>query len=196
MQGPSPTQLGVVCRAERFDEVERTATRAGIRLMWMDPSLDRVIAQSTPRDVVLVEWEARPQFRLSIATLLERKPRPALILVGVPTRSDVFDLSRAGLEGYAEIFAPDTFRNATALARFATEQKLRSAARANLGHMGVKAAQRLVRIEMFHHALAMENGNRHAAARVLQVDRRYVLKMARESARASTPMPPAPDTSQ
>ena len=54
------------------------------------------------------------------------------------------------------------------------------AAKAIVGIQGVKEVQRLVRRVMFREALRMTNGNRHAAARLLRVDRRYVLKMIAE----------------
>lgn len=60
-------------------------------------------------------------------------------------------------------------------------EMLASAARFNTGFVGVKEAQRTVRTEMFREALRKTGGNRHAAARVLGVDRRYVVRMLSEN---------------
>lgn len=54
------------------------------------------------------------------------------------------------------------------------------AAHLSIGRLGVKQAQVALRIEMFREALRRSNGNRQAAARLLGVDRRYVLKMLKE----------------
>ncbi|HVW23984.1 MAG TPA: hypothetical protein VHC69_01360 [Polyangiaceae bacterium] len=158
------------------------AFSAGVRLTWIAPALDQINAGQSSIDIIFVEWDVKPPFRLALATFLEQRRRPTLVLVGAPTRTDLFELARAGVEHYAEFFTADTFRNAKARARASAEWQLRHAARANLGRLGVKTAQRLVRTEMFREALLAENGNRHAVARVLQVDRRYVLKMAKETA--------------
>jgi DNA-binding NtrC family response regulator len=55
-----------------------------------------------------------------------------------------------------------------------------AAARGSVGRLGVKEAQKALRAEMFREALRQAKGNRHAAARVLRCDRRYVLKMLQE----------------
>jgi DNA-binding NtrC family response regulator len=63
------------------------------------------------------------------------------------------------------------------------EALLDAAARASTGRLGVKEAQRRVRSEMLRQALEVSGGNRHAMARMLRVDRSYVLKMLREARR-------------
>jgi DNA-binding NtrC family response regulator len=55
------------------------------------------------------------------------------------------------------------------------------AAHEGIGRIGVKEAQKALRVEMFREALRRERGNRHAVARILRVDRRYVLKMLKEN---------------
>src|SRR5204863_244016 len=50
-------------------------------------------------------------------------------------------------------------------------ESLLRAARCNLGQIGLKQAQKAVRSEMLYAALKAANGNRHAAARMLMVDR-------------------------
>ena len=58
------------------------------------------------------------------------------------------------------------------------------AARRSVGSVNVVDAQRLVRCAMFAAALERTSGNRHAAARLLGVDRRYVTKMAKKATEA------------
>jgi DNA-binding response OmpR family regulator len=76
-------------------------------------------------------------------------------------------------------------------------ERIRVAACQLVGNMGLTDAQRLVRKAMTKEALMRLDGNRHAVARLLQVDRRYVLKLIEEhpdidprAARVS-PHPPA-----
>jgi DNA-binding response OmpR family regulator len=59
-------------------------------------------------------------------------------------------------------------------------ESLRVAARRIVGSLGLTEAQRLVRKTMAKEALTRFDGNRHAVARTLQVDRRYVLKLIEE----------------
>jgi DNA-binding response OmpR family regulator len=56
-------------------------------------------------------------------------------------------------------------------------EPLLAAARQMVGSLGLTDAQRLVRRAMAKEALTRFDGNRHAVARTLQVDRRYVLKL-------------------
>jgi DNA-binding NtrC family response regulator len=60
------------------------------------------------------------------------------------------------------------------------ESWLDQAARRTTGHLGVKEAQRRLRFEMFRQAFETAGGNRHEVARILRVDRRYVLKLIAE----------------
>jgi DNA-binding response OmpR family regulator len=59
-------------------------------------------------------------------------------------------------------------------------ERLLAAARQMVGSLGLTDAQRLVRRAMAKEALTRFDGNRHAVARTLQVDRRYVLKLIEE----------------
>jgi len=54
---------------------------------------------------------------------------------------------------------------------------LRTAAQAAVGVLGVVEAQRVLRKAMLDRAFEQTCGNRHATARLLCVDRRYVTKM-------------------
>jgi hypothetical protein len=60
------------------------------------------------------------------------------------------------------------------------EDALFVVARKCIGKLGVKEAQKMLRVAMFREVLCQQSGNRHATARVLRVDRRYVLKMVKE----------------
>jgi DNA-binding NtrC family response regulator len=60
------------------------------------------------------------------------------------------------------------------------EEALLAVAQQCVGRLGVKEAQKALRAAMFREALRQHSGNRHAAARALQIDRRYVLKMLKE----------------
>lgn len=58
---------------------------------------------------------------------------------------------------------------------------LLAVARSSVGRLGLKEAQKMLRAEMFKEALRRVGGNRHAAARLLGIDRRYILKMLKGS---------------
>jgi DNA-binding NtrC family response regulator len=64
-----------------------------------------------------------------------------------------------------------------------------AAARRAVGTIGLVEAQRLVRRAMFAEALERASGNRHAVARLLDVDRRYVTRMVKDGG-----TPPGPDS--
>jgi hypothetical protein len=61
------------------------------------------------------------------------------------------------------------------------EEALFVAAKKCVGLVGVKEAQKFLRVAMFQEALRQQSGNRHAVARLLRIDRRYVLKMLKEA---------------
>ena len=190
MQLPSEPvgPVGVICSSTRFDEAHRAAAAAGARVVWMETSLERAMPVLHSASSVLVEWTGNPKATQSaLMALLGNARRPLFIIVGSPDRRDLFKLAKAGIDEYFEGFGAEAFYRAVASPSGAAEALLRQAARTNLGRLGVKEAQKIVRVEMFREALLSEKGNRHAAARVLKVDRRYVSKMANERDRPKRP---------
>jgi hypothetical protein len=158
----------------------------------METSLERAMPILHSASSVVVEWTGTPKAQNALMALLGNARRPLFIIVGSPDRRDLFKLAKAGIDEYFEGFAAETFCRAVAEPSCAAEALLRQAARTNLGLLGVKEAQKIVRVEMFREALLSEKGNRHAAARVLKVDRRYVMKMADE--RGSIDLRPPADS--
>jgi DNA-binding response OmpR family regulator len=80
---------------------------------------------------------------------------------------------------------PNTFDSEEELDRESGDEgtdsePLLAAARQMVGSLGLTDAQRLVRRAMAKEALTRFDGNRHAVARTLQVDRRYILKLIEE----------------
>jgi DNA-binding response OmpR family regulator len=80
---------------------------------------------------------------------------------------------------------PNTFDSEAELEQESGDEEtdsepLLAAARQMVGSLGLTDAQRLVRRAMAKEALTRFDGNRHAVARTLQVDRRYVLKLIEE----------------
>jgi hypothetical protein len=61
------------------------------------------------------------------------------------------------------------------------------AARELVGRVGLKQAQKRLRSAMFRVALDRVSGNRRAAARMLGVDRRYVLKLIERDGHGGCP---------
>ena len=90
----------------------------------------------------------------------------------------MFDLAYSGVGAFLEKpFTPEALEQR--ITHISTGAPfLARLARAYVGVYGVLEAQRLVRHAMFQEALERTQGNRHAAARLLQVDRRAVQLMA------------------
>jgi len=178
--------IGIVVDRARKREVRRAAEDAAVEVAWIEPSIEQAMPflASAPPSVVFVEWVTGPSgFRDSLLLLARSTRRPKLAVVGVPDRSELFSLAKAGVDAYFDRFAKEAFRAVFAPPLSSADDLLRRAARASLGRLGVKEAQKVVRCEMFCEALTVAGGNRHEAARTLRVDRRYVRKMANESSR-------------
>lgn len=173
--------IGVVCSDGKIQHVLHLSLEARVGVAWVEVSLERAVTRASCATAIIIEWAFdNLYFRDRLSPLLGSASRPSVIVVGSADRRDIFELAKAGVDAYFETFSVEAFRAAAAVAPQAPQQRLREAARANLGLLGVKDAQKVVRAEMFREALTAHGGNRHAAARVLGVDRRYVLKMVRD----------------
>lgn len=105
-------------------------------------------------------------------------PSPVLIAMsGAASRDEVFDLAMYGVAAFLD--KPFTVaRVQECLDRAALDHPLERIARSEVGRAGAKEAQQRLREAMFREALQRTRGNRHAAARLLKVDRRIVQLMA------------------
>lgn len=132
--------------------------------------------------LVDAEWMHRQSKRLATALREARPAPPSLTVVERPSEADALRLAGAEVQPSLGCFALAEFERSEQDERRlqAAEDALLRAARDNIGRRGVKEAQKAVRVEMFREAFRREKGNRHAVARVLRVDRRYVLKMLKE----------------
>jgi DNA-binding NtrC family response regulator len=160
--------VGEVRRAQSLSEARRL----------LDESVELLIC-----DLCLGEESG-----LELFALANRLPAPpaTLAITGHASRELVFDLAYLGVSAFLEKpFTPDQFEQRVLGITHSAPQLLARLARAYVGVYGVREAQRLVRHAMFHEALERTNGNRHAAARLLQVDRRAVQLMAAQLGRES-----------
>ena len=126
------------------------------------PDLDLVFADLEQADEVLDA--------LSLAPGAAR-----LVLVGdqLPARR-AFEFARRGVDAWLED-DPNVEEVLIAIEEaLSGPSQLQRVAAANLGRHGLKEAQNVVRTSMIEEALTRTRGNRHAAARLLQVDRRAV----------------------
>ncbi len=121
------------------------------------------------------------------------KPPTMIAISGRAARAEVFDLMCWGVSGYLEkpFNLEDLRACLTQAARAATP--LARVARAQVGRFGAREAQQVVKLTMFQEALDRTRGNRHAAARLLRVDRRIVQLMASELAGADAATRPPGD---
>ena len=133
--------------------------------------------------LVDAEWTHRQSKRLATALREARPARPSLTVVEGSSDADALRLDGAEVPPSLECLAlAEGERPEQDERRLqAAEDALLRAARENIGRRGVKEAQKAVRVEMFREAFRREKGNRHAVARLLGVDRRYVLKMLKEN---------------
>ena len=118
---------------------------------------------------------------LEVFALASRLPAPPAMvaMTGQAARSVVFELACSGVLAFLEKpFTPRDLEQCIADMSSTAPQLLVRLARAYVGLYGAREAQRLVRNAMFHEALERTDGNRHAAARLLGVDRRAVQLMA------------------
>lgn len=124
-------------------------------------------------------------------------PRPPTMIAisGQASRTEVFELMCWGVSGYLEKpFTPAQLAECLNASGEAVGPLAR-VARAHVGRFGAREAQQMVKLTMFHEALERTRGNRHAAARLLRVDRRIVQLMAPEVSDAfgDQAEPPGPE---
>ncbi len=108
-----------------------------------------------------------------------RRSRGSAILVGPASASESFEAARIGFSAYVEMRTELHAAIVRAVACSPTCRLERAAADV-VAEVGLIEAQRLVRFRMLREALRRVEGNRHAAARLLRIDRRYVNKMIEE----------------
>jgi DNA-binding NtrC family response regulator len=133
--------------------------------------------------LVDAEWTHRQSNCLATAVREATPARASLAVVERPSEADALRLADAELHPALACAALAGFEHPEQDERRlqAARDALLRAARENIGRCGVKEAQKMVRVEMFREAFRLENGNRHAVARLLEVDRRYVLKVLKEN---------------
>ncbi|HEX3853711.1 MAG TPA: hypothetical protein VHW01_22255 [Polyangiaceae bacterium] len=177
--------VGVVC----FDGAIEAALKAigpmPFVLMWAvatGHAANVCLARAVPSLIVLQFAGHLPEFWDTLERVERASPQPGLVVVGRPTDAEIFRLAGASVvSSFEELSAVSPDLSALETRRpTVAEDALLIAAYRNTGCMGVKEAQKALRIEMFREALRRVDGNRHAAARLLQVNRRYVLKMLKE----------------
>ena len=177
--------VGIIC----FDGVIESALEAigstPFVLMWAVGTSQAAmvcLARVVPSLIVLQFSGKLPAFWDILERAERTVPQLGVVVVGTPTALEMIRLAGASvISKFEELSAVSVEHSASAGQRpTSAESALLMAAHRNTGCMGVKEAQKALRIEMFREALKRVDGNRHAAARLLQVNRRYVLKMLKE----------------
>jgi hypothetical protein len=155
---------------------------ASMELAWVVHSFDSIegaFEKSAPSLMLVSSSSSLPDFWRFLEHVTETASRPTVAVFGPTTARDVFRLGTTGVDHYFESLVVADLAGLGNRGR-SSEALLRAAARRSVGELGVKEAQRLVRSEMFRTALVRTNGNRHATARALGVERSYVRKMLSE----------------
>lgn len=174
---------GVVCSEGSLGIIERALEVAGYHLLWVTHGCASARAKLARGACELLVVELHnDEASFFLAQTLSAADAPLAIAIGDANPRSAFTLAAMGVLAYFEGVGPTMFNELAARSPgWATAPALLGeVARRNTGHLGVKEAQRAVRLEMFREALVRARGNRHAAARLLGVDRRYVLKMLKE----------------
>jgi DNA-binding NtrC family response regulator len=175
--GAHSKSVGVVCFDGAIEAALEVIGAMPFVLMWAVGSAHAAsvcLARVQPSVIVLQFAGNLPEFWDAVERFERASPQSGLVVVGAPTDVETARLANASVVStfedltvlFADLAAPKRQRPAAA------EGALLIAAHRNTGYVGVKEAQKALRIEMFREALRRVNGNRHAAARLLQVDRR------------------------
>ena len=171
-----PVDCRGVGNAMRGCEIKRAASaQTGRRLLSTEPSL-LVLATTLPH---------RQCLAMIHAALAASRP-PIVLLAGNRTDAGrVARLLQAGADDYLE----KPVSAATLLDRYRAlsdpHDQCRRLAQRLVGRTGLKRAQILLRHAMHGEALVRAKGSRRAAAKLLDVDRRYIQLMQRSISRAS-----------
>jgi DNA-binding NtrC family response regulator len=131
-------------------------------------------------DLVFVSSEAPVQV-MALAKLARKQlPAPDVVCVGEPaTPEEMFQLGKAGVAAFLQCpLEIDGLRSCLALLDAEPTGEL---ARALVGRIGLREAQRELRHSMVAHALQLCEGSRKAAARLLGVTRPAIQRVLRES---------------
>jgi DNA-binding NtrC family response regulator len=176
--------VGLICAEHRAARADVALSAAGLRIAWRAHDLGnaRAALRHSTIGMVAIDFELDPEGVWPLVIeIMASSQRPVVLVFGNATGRDAFRLAAFGVDFYFESLLTEELlrlRQSGTLSQF--EMSLVAAARGSIGLVGVKEAQRLVRTEMFRGALHFTGGNRHATARILKVDRRYVLKMLTE----------------
>lgn len=124
---------------------------------------------------------AMPGRVLRVAQLALAQPeQPRVIAVGAPAGPrDMFEYGRGGVGAFLE--APVDRDALRACLVPAAGDSLQGMARALVGRIGMKEAQRELRVLMVSHALRLCDGSRRSAARLLDVTRPAIQRVLREA---------------
>lgn len=169
-----PLIVSAVARTLKALGVEnvRTATTVAEAREQLRDDVDLLLC-----DLCLGGMRGHEVFRFASALA---KPPTMIAISGQASRTEVFELMCWGVSGYLEKpFTPAQLAECLA-ASGEPVGPLARVARAHVGRFGAREAQQMVKLTMFHEALERTRGNRHAAARLLRVDRRIVQLMAPE----------------
>jgi DNA-binding NtrC family response regulator len=175
--------VGLVVDDDRImlNSVVRTLSKAGVAEVRRAHCLSEAREQLDESvELVVCDLCLGEESGLELFALAGRLPVPpaTLAMTGNASRGVVFDLAYSGVGAFLEKpFTPSELEERIAHIS-SSAPILARLARAYVGVCGVLEAQRLVRHAMFREALERTQGNRHAAARLLQVDRRAVQLMA------------------
>jgi DNA-binding response OmpR family regulator len=153
------------------------SVREGLDLLKTDPRLIIV-------DVRLPDGRALDL----VEEATQRRPTPVVVAMsGMASPEESFELAQAGVRAYlAKPIDVEEFTGRVDAALTEAPQ-LESFVAASVGHRPMRAVQGEVRQVMVDQALALSEGSRSGAARLLHISRQAVQQMLRERTRRGTP---------
>jgi DNA-binding NtrC family response regulator len=149
------------------------SVQEGLQLLETDPRLVIV-------DVRLPDGRALDLVERAV----QHRPAPVVVAMsGMASPEESFELAQAGVRAYvAKPIDVDEFTERIEAALNGAPQ-LDSFVAASVGHRPLRAVQGEVRQVMVDQALALSDGSRSGAARLLRISRQAVQQMLRERAR-------------
>jgi DNA-binding NtrC family response regulator len=155
------------------DILQAHSVEQGLELLRTDPRLVIV-------DVRLPDGRALDVVERAV----QHRPAPTVVAMsGMASAEESFELAQAGVRAYVtKPIDVEEFTERVDLA-LAEAPQLDSFVAASVGHRPMRAVQGEVRQVMVDQALALSDGSRSGAARLLRISRQAVQQMLRERAR-------------
>ncbi len=161
--------------------IARFAASWGLQVLEAGTAGEAIALLQPPPDLIILDIRLPDESGFAVLEAAQRVlPAPIKIAFsGVASPEEAFRLAKYGVRAYLQ--KPVSFQQLEAAVRDArgNEPELTPLVQGCVGHLSVREVQRNVRDAMVGQALALADGNRTGAARLLHVSRQAVQQMIR-----------------